>query len=41
MTGTKTKVSWRETFGKFNVLLLASEHLLPVLSFVVGNVEKF
>jgi hypothetical protein len=31
----------RELFKKFNILPLASEFLLSLLSFVVDNIEKF
>jgi hypothetical protein len=39
MKGTKSRVSCRELFYKFNILPLASEFLLPLL-FIVGNMKK-
>jgi hypothetical protein len=41
MAGVKRRVSYRELFKKFNILPLASEFLLSLLSFVVDNMEKF
>jgi hypothetical protein len=41
MAGTKRRASCRELFKKFNILPLASEFLLLLLSFVVDNIEKF
>jgi hypothetical protein len=41
MAGAKRRASYRELFKKFNVLPLASEFLLSLLSFVVDNMEKF
>jgi hypothetical protein len=41
MAGVKRRVSCRELFKKFNILPLASEFLLSLLSFVVDNREKF
>jgi hypothetical protein len=41
MAGAKRRVSCRELFKKFNILPLASEFLLSLLSFVVDNIEKF
>jgi hypothetical protein len=41
MTGAKRRVSCRELFKKFNILPLANEFLLSLLSFIVGNMEKF
>jgi hypothetical protein len=40
MAGVKRGVSCRELFKKFNILPLASEFLLLLLSFLVGNMEK-
>jgi hypothetical protein len=37
MVGTKRRASCRELFKKFNILPLASEFLLSLLSFVVEN----
>jgi hypothetical protein len=37
MAGTKGRASCRELFKKFNILLIASEFLLSLLSFVVDN----
>jgi hypothetical protein len=41
MAGAKRRASCRELFKKFNILPLASEFLLSILSFVVDNMEKF
>jgi hypothetical protein len=41
MTGAKRRASCRELFKKCNILPLASEFLLSLLSFVVDNMEKF
>jgi hypothetical protein len=41
MEGTKRRASCRELFKKFNILPLASEFLLSLLSFLVDNIEKF
>jgi hypothetical protein len=41
MAGTKMRASYMELFKKFNILPLASEYLLSLLSFVVDNIEKF
>jgi hypothetical protein len=41
MAGTKRRASCRKLFKKFNILPLASEFLLSLLSFVVDNIEKF
>jgi hypothetical protein len=41
MGGTKRRASCRELFKKFNILPLASKFLLPLLSFVVDNIETF
>jgi hypothetical protein len=41
MAGTKMRSSCRELFKKFNILRLASEFLLSLLSFVVDNIQKF
>jgi hypothetical protein len=41
MAGTKRRASCRELFKKFNILPLASEFLLSLLSFVVDNLEIF
>jgi hypothetical protein len=41
MASTKRRASGRESFKKFNILPLASEFLLSLLSFVVDNVETF
>jgi hypothetical protein len=41
MAGTKRRASCRELFKKFNILPLASELLLSLLSFVVYNTETF
>jgi hypothetical protein len=41
LLGAKKRVSCRELFKKFNVLPLVSEFLWSLLSFVVGNMEKF
>jgi hypothetical protein len=35
------KEEYRELFKKLNILLLASEFLLSLLSFIVDNMEKF
>jgi hypothetical protein len=35
------KTSCRELFKKFNILPLASEFLLSILSFIVYTIEKF
>jgi hypothetical protein len=39
--GAERRVSCRELLKKFNILPLASEFLLSVLSFVVDNMGKF
>jgi hypothetical protein len=42
MAGAKRRASCRELFKKFNILPLASQFLLSLLSsFVVDNIEKF
>jgi len=41
MADTKRTASCRELFKKSNILLLASEYLLSLSSFVADNVEKF
>jgi hypothetical protein len=41
MAGAKRRASCRELCKKFNILPLASEFLLSLLSFVVDNMEKF
>jgi hypothetical protein len=41
LAGVKRRVFCRELFKKFNILPLASEFLLSLLSFVVDNMEKF
>jgi hypothetical protein len=41
MAGVKRRVFCKELFKKFNILPLASEFLLSLLSFVVDNMEKF
>jgi hypothetical protein len=41
MAGAKRRASCRELFKKCNILPLASEFLLWLLSFVVDNMEKF
>jgi hypothetical protein len=41
MAGTKRRASCRELFKKFNILPLASEFFLSLLSFVVDNIETF
>jgi hypothetical protein len=41
MAGSKRRASCGELFRKFNILPLASEFLLSLLSFVVDNIEKF
>jgi hypothetical protein len=41
MAGAKRRASCRELFKKCNILPLASEFLLSLLSFVVDNMEKF
>jgi hypothetical protein len=41
MAGANRRACCRELFKKFNVLSLASEFLLSLLSFVVDNMEKF
>jgi hypothetical protein len=41
MIAAKRKASCREVFRKFNILPLASEFLLSLMSFVVHNMEKF
>jgi hypothetical protein len=41
MAGTKRRASCRELFKKLDILLLASEFLLSLLSFVVDNIETF
>jgi hypothetical protein len=41
MTGTRRRASCRELFKKFNILPLACEFLLSLLSFVVDNLETF
>jgi hypothetical protein len=39
MAGVKRRVSCRELFKKFNVVLIASEFLLSLLSFIVDNMK--
>jgi hypothetical protein len=41
MAGVKRRISCRELFKKFNILRVASEFLLSLLSFVVDNMETF
>jgi hypothetical protein len=41
MTGTKRKAFCWELFKNFNILPLASESLLSLLSYVVDNMGKF
>jgi hypothetical protein len=41
MAGAKRRASCKELFKKFNILPLASEFSLSLLSFVVDNMEKF
>jgi hypothetical protein len=41
MAGTKRRASCRKLFKKFNILPLASEFLLSLLSFVVDNIKKY
>jgi hypothetical protein len=41
MAGTIKRALYREFFKKFNILPLASEFLLSLLSFVVDHIEKF
>jgi hypothetical protein len=41
MAGIKKRISSRELFKKLNILPLASEFLLSLLSFVVDNMKKF
>jgi hypothetical protein len=41
MAATKRIASCRELLKKFNILPLASEFLLSLLSFVVDNMKKF
>jgi hypothetical protein len=41
LAGTKRRASCRKLFKKFNILPLASEFLLSLLSFVVDNFETF
>jgi hypothetical protein len=41
MAGTRRRASCRGLFKKFNILPLASEFLLSLLSFVVDNTEIF
>jgi hypothetical protein len=41
MAGIKRRVSCRELCKKFNMVPLASEFLLSLLSFIVDNMEKF
>jgi hypothetical protein len=41
MAGIKRRVSCRELFKKFTILLLASEFLLSLLLFIVDTTEKF
>jgi hypothetical protein len=41
MAGVKSGVSCRKLFRKFNMLPLASEFILCLLSFVVENLDKF
>jgi hypothetical protein len=41
MANTKRRASCRELFKKCNILPLASEFLLSLLSFVVDNLETF
>jgi hypothetical protein len=41
MAGVQRRVSYRDLFKKFNILPLASEFLLSLLSFIVDNMEKF
>jgi hypothetical protein len=40
MAGTKSGVSCRKLFQKFNILPLASEYIFYLLSFVVEHLEK-
>jgi hypothetical protein len=41
MAGVKSRVSCRKLFQKLNILPLASEFILCLLSFVVENLDKF
>jgi hypothetical protein len=41
MAGVKSRVPCRKLFRKFNILPLASEFILCLLSFVVENLVKF
>jgi hypothetical protein len=41
MAGVKSRVSCRKLFWKFNLLPLASEFILCLLSYVVENLDKF
>jgi hypothetical protein len=41
MAGAKRRAPCRELFNKFNILPLASEFLLSLLSFIVDNMDKF
>jgi hypothetical protein len=41
MASVKSRVSCRQLFQKFNILSLASEFILCLLSFVVENLGKF
>jgi hypothetical protein len=41
MADTKRRASCRELFKKFNILPLASEFLLSLLSFITDNIETF
>jgi hypothetical protein len=41
MAGVKSRVSCRKLFWKFNILPLANEFILCLLSFVVENLDKF
>jgi hypothetical protein len=41
MAGVKSRVCFRKSFWKFNILPLASEFVLCLLSFVVENLDKF
>jgi hypothetical protein len=41
MAGVKSRVSCRKLFWKFNILPVAGEFILCLLSFVVENLDKF
>jgi hypothetical protein len=39
--GVKKRVTYRELFNKFNILLPVSKFLLSLLSFIVNNMDRF